>query len=184
MKFELYYGPLFIIFIHSPIPFLTSYTRSHTPNLGRNAPFLIYTISSQTHHKSFVLKSFSKLLSYLYFLFLFFIFTHSILFHSILPNRTQHKGNKLLISILIVTLVFCITRSWGSTETDSKYTQKPQKNLLMKLCDVDGWTNIANTAQGITYNTRQIKLSRKYKHQNNKLQISNQIMFCLHVHVN
>lgn len=33
------------------------------------------------------------------------------------------------------TFAFCMRRSWGSTETDSKYTQKAQRNLLMPKLD-------------------------------------------------
>lgn len=46
------------------------------------------------------------------------------------------------------TLVFCITRNWGNTETASRYTQNAQKTLLTKWWEVDGWISKANTAQG------------------------------------
>ena len=46
------------------------------------------------------------------------------------------------------TWTFCIKRSWGSTETDSRYTQKAQSIRFIRIWLVVGWTKKAKTAAG------------------------------------
>lgn len=67
------------------------------------------------------------------------------------------QNNSLILVREDCTFVFCMTRNWGSTETASRYTQNAQKILLSIWCEVDGWINKANNAQGTTYNKRKNK---------------------------
>lgn len=66
--------------------------------------------------------------------------------------RNCFVPNKQGSGIWDSTLVFCINRNWGNTETASKYTQKAQNIRFKIICDVDGWTAKAKKAQGTTYN--------------------------------
>lgn len=67
------------------------------------------------------------------------------------------------------TLVFCITRNWGNTETASRYTQNAQKTLLTKWWEVDGWISKANTAQGTIcmQNIKSITFNKPQKYASN-----------------
>lgn len=49
---------------------------------------------------------------------------------------------------LIQTWTFCINRSWGNTEIDSRYTQKAQSIRKKIKWAVAGWIKNAATAQG------------------------------------
>lgn len=86
------------------------------------------------------------------------------------PKKKENEKEKIVIimsfSPLDATFVFCMTRNCGRTETASRYTQKAQKILFTKWCDVDGWIAKANRAQGTTCNPieeQKTTLNRKEK---------------------